>query len=346
MDELPVFLFGAALVIVIVIAILKGILIGVATLSINLYTLLDHVLSGLAVVPPPISWGLAGGLTVALIHFAMVECPEFERPALARGIGLLVVGMLVLSGIAVQNLSPARVPWTPDPYKPPPKVLEPGPSPTLPPTYPPPPTIEGKRATAYVNTILLNVRRGPGTDYDVFERIPQGTPVIVTDRRTNDQGAIWARIEWSGNSGWVNSTKLSDSPVPEIQPSGASAARDPLPCGTYFWDAGQLTSRFADHTWEGATSKVKWREYYAPDGTVYGRAWRDGKQRPDWTGRWRIDGSSFCVCSGDCQSYACRKVKQIGVCPGSGETWTWDLTKGSKWREVSNIRQGDVYNLR
>lgn len=75
--------------------------------------------------------------------------------------------------------------------------------------------------TAYVNTILLNVRDGPGPDYASLTRVPQGTPIRVLERRSVGDNAIWARIEFQGVSGWVNAKLLSTAPV---APSNADSS--------------------------------------------------------------------------------------------------------------------------
>ena len=62
----------------------------------------------------------------------------------------------------------------------------------------------------YVNTksLALNVRKGPGTDYDIVGTLPRGTQVLVHETKKG-----WARI---GSSKWVTLDYLSKSkPVNE-----------------------------------------------------------------------------------------------------------------------------------
>ncbi len=154
------------------------------------------------------------------------------------------------------------------------------------------------------------------------------------------------------------SSALVSAPTPVAKPSSAQVAAPTskpvgaptkksirVPCGTYYWDAKQLSTYYKNRTWEGTTPNGKWQEFHAPDGTLYGAAWRDGVRRPDYLGRWRLDGDSYCVCTGACTRFTCRKVRQLGTCPNRGETWTWNTATDSKWRQLDGVHKGDVYGL-
>jgi hypothetical protein len=67
---------------------------------------------------------------------------------------------------------------------------------------------------AYINTLQLNVRRGPGTDYGVVTRLTKGTLVACLERSTNAHGENWLKIRSESLEGWVNEEYLSrNSPV-------------------------------------------------------------------------------------------------------------------------------------
>jgi uncharacterized protein YraI len=89
----------------------------------------------------------------------------------------------------------------------------PTPTPNTHPVEPVPTPVQNTEETAYVNTIQLNVRNGPGPDYASLTKVPQGTPIRVLERRAISDDAIWARIEFQGVSGWVNTKLLSATPV-------------------------------------------------------------------------------------------------------------------------------------
>ena len=79
-----------------------------------------------------------------------------------------------------------------------------------------PVAIQNTEETAYVNTIQLNIRNGPGPDYASVTKVPQGTPIRVLERRSVGEDALWARIEFQGTSGWVNAKLLSATPVAPV----------------------------------------------------------------------------------------------------------------------------------
>lgn len=116
-------------------------------------------------------------------------------------------------------------------------------------------------------------------------------------------------------------------------------------CGNRFWSAEALERNFGGHTWAGRSGEVSWQEYYAPGGLMYGRAQRGGSQRPPYVGRWYLSGDRYCYCTADCREYACRKVRQMSGCPGSGEAWTWNIENDSKRSEIKAIYSGDYFGL-
>jgi uncharacterized protein YraI len=84
-----------------------------------------------------------------------------------------------------------------------------------------PVAVQNTEETAFVNTLQLNIRNGPGPDYASLTKVPQGTPIRVLERRSVGEDALWARIEVQGISCWVNMKLLSATPVapPNIDPS-------------------------------------------------------------------------------------------------------------------------------
>ena len=144
-----------------------------------------------------------------------------------------------------------------------------------------------------------------------------------------------------------------NSPAPSPKPDAPSA---PAPngdnCGQGFWSAATLKRWFGGHTWEGrAFNRLAWREYYAPDGNVYGKVRKDASWRNASPGRWRwrLEDDRYCTCSGNCQDWTCRKVKQISGCPGTGPASTWDLgwlgDPIKKRSDINRIRAGDHFDL-
>ncbi|MBR0207478.1 MAG: SH3 domain-containing protein [Oscillospiraceae bacterium] len=56
----------------------------------------------------------------------------------------------------------------------------------------------------------VNFRSGPSSDYAIFERLPKGTVVTVTDRSDSE----WYAVTYNGQSGYINSAYLSISSAP------------------------------------------------------------------------------------------------------------------------------------
>jgi hypothetical protein len=122
-------------------------------------------------------------------------------------------------------------------------------------------------------------------------------------------------------------------------PTTGQAEQHPK-CWYGFWTAEQLAASFGDHTWEGRAGSTRWQELYAADGSVRGRAWKNGQRRPNYAGRWYLEGDRYCYCTAECRSFACRRVRQIGC-----ETWTWDIEEGKKRSQVMEVHDGNPLGL-
>lgn len=96
------------------------------------------------------------------------------------------------------------------PYKEKPKQPAPDPKPT--PKPKPKPTIEIIEASGEytVTASALNIRSGPGTNYERIGSLPYGTKVKVNGK-TKDN---WFRIQWNGKEGFISGQYITDQPVP------------------------------------------------------------------------------------------------------------------------------------
>ncbi len=204
MDRLFGFLLGA--VIVVTIALLA--LAGATTGLLNLYVILDHLLSGWWFLPVALSWGLTGAVLFGLLYFAFVESAVFGSPGLRPVLLLLAVAWLGAAWLAGQvEVMPDRV------SKPlidrPPYEPKHDAEPRRPRVVPRPPPTPGKIfETAYVDTGALNVRRGPGEEYPVMDRVSKGALVRIYERATAPDGRVWVRIDPSSGEGWVSQRRL------------------------------------------------------------------------------------------------------------------------------------------
>ena len=70
------------------------------------------------------------------------------------------------------------------------------------------------RSTAYagqsavVQASALNVRSGPGTSYSRVDELVNGSQVIIEEEVQGDDGKVWAKISFSGRSGYVQKAYL------------------------------------------------------------------------------------------------------------------------------------------
>ncbi|MBO4612314.1 MAG: DUF3761 domain-containing protein [Bacteroidaceae bacterium] len=67
--------------------------------------------------------------------------------------------------------------------------------------------INGVAHVRYVTT-NLNLRFGPGTEYEVITSLPKGTPVSIDE----DCDCKWVLVEYGGNIGYISTKYLSSNP--------------------------------------------------------------------------------------------------------------------------------------
>lgn len=70
--------------------------------------------------------------------------------------------------------------------------------------------------SAYVNTIKLNVRSGPGTEYPTVARLNYGTSVRVGKYEDSKDGTSWVQINVGDAAGWVNAKLLTKGIPPQV----------------------------------------------------------------------------------------------------------------------------------
>ena len=55
----------------------------------------------------------------------------------------------------------------------------------------------------------VRMRGGPGTEYDVIDRVPNGASVETYSQMQNPAGERWTEIGYHGATGWIMSRYLS-----------------------------------------------------------------------------------------------------------------------------------------
>jgi SH3 domain-containing protein len=139
----------------------------------------------------------------------------------------LAAGTAILLVLGAQSApaQPAPPPDQPGPAQsaPPPPPDQPGPPPPAgalsgpeqpgpPPPgapQPGPPPQAGGPPPGVVNT-NVNLRQGPGTNYNILATIPAGAPVAVS----GCSGGQWCQVTFQGQSGYVIATSLGQRPPP------------------------------------------------------------------------------------------------------------------------------------
>ena len=69
-------------------------------------------------------------------------------------------------------------------------------------------TVDGGTKTVNSGGTGLNLRKGPGTDYDVIRSIGDGYPVAVKGKSSTISGWVYVTDITRGVSGWVASAYL------------------------------------------------------------------------------------------------------------------------------------------
>ena len=91
-----------------------------------------------------------------------------------------------------------------------------------------PPTPAPAAPTAFVTTELLNLRAGPGTEFDLLGRVAAGTALLITGRPMT--GAAWWQVTTEFGTAWVAGElvqaagPLDQVPAVEVQPAAPGPA--------------------------------------------------------------------------------------------------------------------------
>lgn len=173
-----------------------------------------------------------------------LERKVLNRERLTMALTQLAAGTAILAVLTAQAASaqPAPAPPPPDqpapaqsapppppdqPAPPPPAAAQsapdqPGPPPPGAPPQPPgPPPQAGGPPPAAVNT-NVNLREGPGTNYQIVITIPAGAPVNV-----GGCSAGWCQVTFQGQNGYIIATSLG-APPPRPYPPGYPPPPPPL----------------------------------------------------------------------------------------------------------------------
>jgi hypothetical protein len=138
------------------------------------------------------------------------------QPAADQG---LTLPTPITAGQTVETAAPtATSARTALPTPQPPTATAQVPTASPPPPTPQPPTPDPQSlSVAYVELgDTLNVRRGPGADYDVVAELPPDATGLAADDSQESlvTGSTWVWVEGEGVAGWVNNRYLTESVDP------------------------------------------------------------------------------------------------------------------------------------
>lgn len=80
---------------------------------------------------------------------------------------------------------------------------------TLGPVLPGGPIMQQQTIVAYT-TLALNLRAGPGTQYQILLSMPAGSPLFVS--YCGDASTPWCFVNFNGYEGWASARYLSQNP--------------------------------------------------------------------------------------------------------------------------------------
>jgi uncharacterized protein YgiM (DUF1202 family) len=166
-----------------------------------------------------------GGFIFLILVFMLASCSQVVEPpqSLSRAVDQTSVQAGTRSPNPTPN-APTVVSSTPTDTALPPATLTPIPSPT--PTTPQPsqPVVAASYRTAYVaEDDVLNVRSGPGINFDIIGSLPpRATEIRITSPQAEDG---WVEIAWDNLEGWVSRFYLTEAVDPETF-CNAAAAQD------------------------------------------------------------------------------------------------------------------------
>lgn len=163
-----------------------------------------------------------------------------------------------------------------------------------------------------VNTAKLNVRKGPGTEYDIITQITDGTRVKIIG---TNPGRTWWRVRLSnGTVGWAHGEYIDESGCVDcVQVSHIPSTPTPKPkpewqlitSSTEDFSGNQEFKHWA-YLWEGdgGRDSFNWRPLPVFDGTC----WR--------TGTWENDVR---ICKHDAHPGWSTNIARLWKSPVSGE---------------------------
>lgn len=160
-------------------------------------------------------------------------------------------------------------------------------------------------------SVELNLRKGPGTDYDRIEILPEGATVIEAGYSAS--APEWLYVEWDGQFGWVAAEYLNfegggmAKPVIYLYPTRETDV--------------QVRVEFApgyDFTCTYPAYNNGWRVTAQPDGSMVNHA--DGREYSYlyWEGAGPAEydmGSGFVVPGGDTAAFLQEKLAYLGLTP-------------------------------
>ena len=116
----------------------------------------------------------------------------------------------------------------------------------------------------------VRMRQGPGTEYDIIDRVPYGAVVETYSEMKNPSGESWTEVGYHGNIGWIMTRYLSNT-KPTSSSGGSGSSDEGMTANIFnnFKDVNVMadikpstTGNFVNMRWAPSLSAPVQARYY------------------------------------------------------------------------------------
>ena len=188
--------------------------------------------------------------------------------------------------------------------------------------------------TLYVNRPEINVRSGPGAEYQKVAKLQYRNRVIAMQSTVSSDGGNWRKVSFNGLDGWVNRKLLSTNPnIIDIEDKNTVVT---AACNDGRLTSGQIFKLVNNKIAIGKRLDVRkphsWMEIQRSDG--YAEFIKDGKKISK--GQWKIRDNQLCWCYGECNAYRCKYIEAKNNCS------VWDYIDTESGKITGRVYKWDV----
>jgi len=117
------------------------------------------------------------------------------------------------------------------------------------------------RTGTVINTTWLNMRKGPGTEYDSIGSLQEGTSGTILDQKAATTGKIWYQMKVGGQTGWVSSSyiKVTETVVEDDKDFDAYLTAQGFP-ESYKAQLQALHAKYPNWVFQAQHTNLTWDE--------------------------------------------------------------------------------------